>query len=49
MEGFTLVLLVSWLFLLGSFVAMFLMDRAVQKAESRKAGSSDRSPAKSSG
>ncbi len=46
MEGFTLVLLIAWLFLLSSFVAMFLMDRAVKEAESRKAGSSDRTPAK---
>ena len=49
MEGFTLVLLIAWLFLLGSFVAMFLMDRAVQEAERRKPGSPDRRPAKGGG
>ena len=47
MEGFTLVLLIAWLFLLGSFVAMFLMDRAVKETESRKAASSGQSPVKS--
>ena len=46
MEGFTLVLLIAWLLLLGSFAAMFYMDRAVKEAESRKAGSSGQSPAK---
>ena len=46
MEGFTLVLLIAWLFLLGSFVAMFYMDRAVKEAEGRKAGPSGQSPAR---
>ena len=32
MEGFTLVLLISWLILIGCFVAMYFMDQATKKA-----------------
>jgi hypothetical protein len=36
MEGFTLVLLIGWLLLVATFVAMYFMDQATKKAaESR--------------
>jgi hypothetical protein len=36
MEGFTLVLLMSWLVLIGCFVAMYFMDQATKKAAERR-------------
>jgi hypothetical protein len=36
MEGFTLVLLISWLILVGCFVAMYFMDQATKKAVERR-------------
>ena len=36
MEGFTLVLLLSWLVLIGCFVAMYFMDEATKKAVERR-------------
>ena len=38
MEGFTLVLMIAWLALLGSFVGMYFMDQAVQKRTGKQAG-----------
>jgi hypothetical protein len=32
MEGFTVVLLISWIILVGCFVAMYFMDEATKKA-----------------
>jgi hypothetical protein len=39
MEGFTLVLLISWLILIGCFVAMFFLDKATAEAAKRRSGS----------
>ena len=36
MEGFTLVLLISWFILIGCFVAMYFMDEATKKAVERR-------------
>lgn len=40
MEGFTVVLLISWLILIGCFVAMYFMDQATKKAAERRSSSS---------
>jgi len=37
MEGFTLVLLISWFILIGCFVAMYFMDQATKKAAEQRA------------
>jgi Tfp pilus assembly protein PilW len=37
MEGFTLVLLIGWLLLVGTFVSMFFMDKATKEAQERRA------------
>lgn len=37
MEGFTLVLLIGWLLLVGTFVAMFFLDKATKEAQERRA------------
>jgi hypothetical protein len=39
MEGFTIVLLISWLILIGCFVAMYFMDKATKEAAERRPGS----------
>ena len=44
MEGFTIVLLIGWLLLLGSFVAMYFMDQAVKQTAQRRSGQSAQSP-----
>ena len=36
MEGFTIVLLIGWLFLLGSFVGMFILDQKTREAAERR-------------
>ena len=36
MEGFTVVLLISWFILMGCFVAMYFMDRATKQAAERR-------------
>jgi hypothetical protein len=36
MEGFTIVLLISWLLLLGSFVGMYFLDQATKQAAGRR-------------
>ena len=40
MEGFTAVLLISWLILVGCFVGMYFLDEATKKAVARRSGSS---------
>jgi len=37
MEGFTVVLLIGWLLLVGSFAGIYWLDRAVKAAENRRA------------
>ena len=46
MEGFTLVLLISWLILLGCFVGMYFMDRATQQAAEKRAKVAEEGPAR---
>ena len=46
MEGFTLVLLIGWLLLLGTFVAMYFMDQATQKSSQSRANQSAQTPEK---
>lgn len=36
MEGFTLVLMIAWLILLGTFGAMYYMDQATKKKKKEK-------------
>ena len=38
MEGFTLVLIIAWLMLLGAFAGMYFMDQAVRKRTEKQAG-----------
>jgi hypothetical protein len=45
MEGFTLVLLISWLILIGCFVAMYFLDKATKEAAERRAQSPGQEPA----
>jgi hypothetical protein len=40
MEGFTIVLLISWLLLLGSFIGMYFLDQATKQAAERKSAPS---------
>ena len=40
MEGFTLVLFISWLILIGCFVAMYFMDKATKEAAEKRAKTS---------
>jgi len=40
MEGFTIVLVVGWLLLLGSFVGMYFLDQATKQAADRRAAAS---------
>jgi hypothetical protein len=49
MEGFTLVLLIGWLFLLGTFVGMYFLDQATKKAAERRAARSEQPPGKTAG
>ena len=37
MEGFTVVLLIAWLVLIGCFGGMYYMDQATKKAVARRA------------
>ena len=37
MEGFTIVLMISWLILVGCFVAMYFMDKATAEARAKYA------------
>ena len=43
MEGFTLVLLMGWLILVGTFGAMYWMDQVTKKAAEKQAGEAERS------
>ena len=36
MEGFTLVLMIAWLILLGTFGAMYYMDQATKKKKGKQ-------------
>lgn len=45
MEGFTIVLMISWLILVGCFVAMYFMDEATKKAAARRSGTPGRESA----
>ena len=36
MEGFTIVLVIGWLFLLGSFVGMYILDQKTKEAVARR-------------
>jgi len=47
MEGFTLVLSISWLILIGCFVGMYFLDEATKKAAERRAGAPGRESAAS--
>ena len=40
MEGFTVVLVVGWLLLLGSFVGMYFLDQATKQAAGRRTAAS---------
>jgi len=44
MEGFTIVLLISWLILIGCFVAMYFMDKATKEAAERRAKTEQPTP-----
>ena len=41
MEGFTLVLLIGWLVLLGCFAGMYFLDRATQQVAAKRAKASE--------
>ena len=45
MEGFTIVLLISWLILVGCFAGMYFMDKATKEAAERRAQSQGPEPA----
>jgi hypothetical protein len=45
MEGFTIILIIGWLLLVGSFVGMYFLDQATKKISDRRAAASE-SPAK---
>jgi len=47
MEGFTLVLVIGWLLLLGTFIGMYFLDQATKKAEECRAAQSAQTPGKS--
>jgi hypothetical protein len=42
LEGFTIVLLIGWLLLLGSFVGMYFMDQATKQAAERRSTPSEK-------
>ena len=44
MEGFTVVLLISWLILVGCFAAMYFMDKATKEAAQRRASAEQSTP-----
>ena len=46
MEGFTLVLLISWLILLGCFVGMYFMDRTTKQVAEKRAKVTEEGPAR---
>ena len=46
LEGFTIVLLIGWLLLLGSFVGMYYMDQATKQAAAQRAAQSGQAPEK---
>ena len=43
MESFTIVLLIGWLLLLGSFVGMYFLDKATKQVADRRAAASQSS------
>ena len=43
MEGFTLVLFMGWILLMGCFAAMYFMDQAVKKADTERASTPEQS------
>lgn len=46
MEGFTLVLVSGWVILVGTFTAMYFMDRATKRAVERRAAQTAQSSEK---
>ena len=36
LEGFTIILLIGWLLLVGSFVGMYFLDQATRQAAERR-------------
>jgi hypothetical protein len=46
-EGFTLVLLIAWLVLLGTFGGMYYMDQATKKTAEKQSGESPQRAARS--
>jgi len=47
MEGFTIVLLIGWALLLGSFVGMYFLDQAVKHTAERRSAPSPQTPDRS--
>ena len=45
MEGFTVVLLISWLILVGCFVGMYFLDRATRQASRQRAKAAEQGTA----
>ena len=43
MEGFTVVLLIGWIVLMGCFAAMYFMDQAVKKSDAERASAPEQS------
>ena len=46
LEGFTLVLLISWLILIGCFAGMYFVDQATKKAVERRAKAAEQEAAR---
>ena len=46
MEGFTLVLLIGWIVLLGCFAGMYFMDKATKNAAAQRSKAQEQSTAR---
>ena len=46
LEGFTVVLLISWFILIGCFIGMYFMDEATKKAVARRTKAAEAEPAR---
>ena len=46
MEGFTVVLFIGWIVLMGCFAAMYFMDKAVKKADAERANTPEQNAPK---